>query len=262
MNKIILIIVSTLVLAGIALGIFYVNENNSSSNGGSVSNKEDTEIRNKVVQFGAELKNVSLLAPSSSLKAEMEESFGEFLTVELLQNWISNPSMALGRTTSSPWPDRIEVVEVNKLSDNKYRVEGNVIEVTSSDTPMSPAAVYPVTLTLMKVNNAWKISESIKGVYSELPKRVTIVGTWECLPHRNQSGPQTLECAIGILEDNTGKHYAVNTSLMSTYPVDYPTGSRIKIEGVLTPIEYISSETWQKYLIVGIVSATTIQEIK
>ena len=89
-----------------------------------------------------------------------------------------------------------------------------------------------------------------------MPQRRTLEGTWECLPHRDTGGPQTLECALGI-EAQDG-HYAVSTVLMSQYPVDYPTGSRVRIEGVTVPIERISTSTWQTYDIVGIINATSI----
>ena len=98
------------------------------------------------------------------------------------------------------------------------------------------------------------------GTYSEIPQRTSVTGTWECLPHRDTSGPQTMECAFGIRRED-GSHLAVSTLLMATYPVDFPTGTRVQIEGILVPIENISSDHWKKYDIDGIIDATTITKI-
>lgn len=90
------------------------------------------------------------------------------------------------------------------------------------------------------------------------PARTSLTGTWECLPHKNTSGPQTMECAFGIKTDD-GLHYGIGTSLMSAYPVDYPTGSRVRVDGIITPVEALSSI--QKYDIAGVINATSIQKI-
>ena len=92
-----------------------------------------------------------------------------------------------------------------------------------------------------------------------MPQAQTIVGYWECLPHKNTTGPQTTECAFGIAVDQSDGHLAVDTSLMSTYPVDYPTGTKLRVTGILTPVEALSSI--QKYDIDGIIRATTIEKI-
>ncbi len=91
--------------------------------------------------------------------------------------------------------------------------------------------------------------------------RMTVTGIWECLPVKDLTIPQTMECAFGVEESSSDKHYAVNTQLMSSGPVDYPTGARVKIDAVFTPVETLSSDVWKKYDIVGILSATTIQRI-
>lgn len=59
----------------------------------------------------------------------------------------------------------------------------------------------------------------------------TITGEVICLPHKDTSGPQTLECAIGIKGD-TGGNYA----LLSDDPTQtgtLPTGSKVEITGRL-----------------------------
>ena len=100
---------------------------------------------------------------------------------------------------------------------------------------------------------------SEKGPYSQIPQRKTVEGVTECLPHRNTSGPQTLECAFGIKETGTNYHYAVNLNLLAQQ-YSFETGVNISVEGVFVPIEQISTNMWQKYNIVGIISVTSLQK--
>lgn len=87
------------------------------------------------------------------------------------------------------------------------------------------------------------------------PQRTTLTGTYLCLPNTNTSGPQTLECALGIQTD-TGIYYAMDFNLLSTITPDIPTGSRISANGIVTPIEQLSSDHWKKYPVTGIFSVT------
>jgi len=219
---------------------------------GTVSNEEDSAIRTVVTEFGTKLQYVSTLAPNR--KALMEQYYAPYVAPELIALWSVDGIDALGRQTSSPWPDRIDIVEVRSLS-GRYIVEGNVLEVSST----GPAAVYPVTLTLEKRGDLWLIVKVTKGAYSELPQKQSIVGFFECLPHKDTTGPQTMECAFGIAVDQSDGHYAIDTSLMSTYPVDYPTGTKVRVTGIVTPVSHLSSV--QKYDIDGIIRATSIEKL-
>jgi len=248
-------IIGLLLLVG---GIAYVNSNPAP---GPVSNAEEAEVRALVSEFGTKLQFVPLLAPTAERKAAMESHYAPYVAPELIAAWAPEGAEALGRYASSPWPERIEIVEVRQEGRN-FVVEGNVIEITSVEagTGRAAAAVYPVTLALEKRGEGWRIVKAEKGAYSEIPHRQSIVGFWECLPHKDTSGPQTLECAFGIAVDQSDAHYAVNTALMSTYPVDYPTGTKVRVTGIVTPANQLSSP--QKYDIDGIISATVIEKIQ
>ncbi len=223
-----------------------------------VSNMEDMVIRALVAEFGTKLQEVPLLASTTARTAAMNASYSKYVAPELLAKWYPEGADALGRQTSSPWPDHIDVIEVRPLGQN-FVVEANIIEVALSQEGRVPAAVLPVRLTLEKRGDRWLIIKAEKGSYGQLPQRREIVGFWECLPVKNPNQPHTLECAFGIAVDKSDGHYAVNTSLMSTYPVDFPTGTKVKVTGVVTPVEALSSI--QKYDIDGIISATSIEKI-
>ncbi len=229
-------------------------------NSESVSNAEDQAVRNFVTDFGTKLRLVPLLAPQEERRAAMDEHYSAYVAPALLASWYPEGADALGRHTSSPWPDRIEVVEVTKTGADTYTVEGNIIEVTSAVTAAKEAAaVQPVTLTIQKSGEGYLITKAVKGSYSELPQRQTIVGYWECLPHKDTSGPQTAECAFGIAVDQSDGHFAIDTSLMETYPIDYPTGTKLRVTGIVTPANQLSGV--QKYDIDGIIRATTIEKL-
>ncbi len=90
-----------------------------------------------------------------------------------------------------------------------------------------------------------------------LPTPITISGIYTCLPKKDIGGPVTLECALGLKTD-TG-YYALDTSavLSSNYPA--LTGNEsITVEGNLVPIEMISSDRFQTYDVVGVISVEKI----
>jgi hypothetical protein len=140
---------------------------------GCVSNRnENTDESDKAVvaklveDFGSKLQLVSLLAPVDVVKKSMQDNYGNFVSPALLAKWESNLQDAPGRLTSSPWPDRIEILSNEKLSDNIYEVKGEIIEITSTEKETGGvAAKRPITLTVKKIGNQWLIDDVILGAY-------------------------------------------------------------------------------------------------
>ncbi len=244
-------IIAVLALAAIvALGIFV-----RPAPGGSVSNAEDAAIRTTIADLGSRLKNVSLLSPTAA--SDIAAEYGAYVTPELLAQWQTKPEGAPGRQTSSPWPDRIEVGALEQIGEGEvYVAQANVVEVANSDIPGAFANMYPVTIMLEKRDGRWLISDWQKESVQEPPERISAIGYWECLPHKDTSGPQTMECALGIAIDQSDGHYAISTALMSMYPVDYQTGSRVRVTGNLLPPEPNSIYTTD-----GTIWATTIEPL-
>ncbi len=92
------------------------------------------------------------------------------------------------------------------------------------------------------------------------PYRGTLTGEYVCLPHVDTEGPQTLECAAGLKTD-VGEYYALDMALMSQEHRQLSTGERISANGLITPVERLSSDHWRKYPIEGIFSVTDSLEI-
>lgn len=91
------------------------------------------------------------------------------------------------------------------------------------------------------------------------PYRATLTGEYLCLPHVDQNGPQTLECALG-LKTESGEYYAVDFMLMSQMPPKLRMGETFTASGVIAPVETLSTDHWKKYPIEGIFSVTSMAE--
>lgn len=86
-----------------------------------------------------------------------------------------------------------------------------------------------------------------------VPSPITISGTYTCLPKKNTGRPVTLECAFGLQTDQG--YYALDTTTVMTDNYPMLTGNEsITVEGTLVPIEMISSNHFQTYDIVGIIT--------
>jgi hypothetical protein len=151
MKKVIIIL---LILIIVSVGvIIYFRETAKKVNNES---QDLTEIMNLVHNFGLALKDVSLLAPNAA--EEIGEKYRDFLTPDLLSKWEASPSEALGRVTSSPWPERIEVNDIEKASDTEYLLKGSIIEMTSvEETQGGNAGKQEITINVQKINDKWLI---------------------------------------------------------------------------------------------------------
>lgn len=145
------IIIAVIVVLMALFIIYSINNENSLNN-------DNDEVIKLVEEFGSTLKNVSLLSPRDVVIQAIEENYTPYVTEQLLQNWINHPRRAPGRTTSSPWPDRIEITDVSRISDDEYFVKGRVVEITSDDST-GPAAYRPIEFIVRKTDSKWLIDK-------------------------------------------------------------------------------------------------------
>lgn len=145
-------------------------ENNQTQPPKQISQEnQEMVVENLVKEFGDKLKSVSLLAPADVVKKSMQENYSDIVSPSLLAQWQANPQEAPGRMLSSPWPDRIDIITINKLpDDNGYEVTGEIIEITSSEEVNGGvAAKRPITLVAKEVNGRWLIDAVTLGEYGE-----------------------------------------------------------------------------------------------
>lgn len=124
------------------------------------SNHED-EVQSLVEEFGKRLQLVSLLAPEDVLEESMQENYGEFVAPSLLKEWLKDPVNAPGRLTSSPWPDRIEILGTEKISEGAYEVKGEIIEVANGSDEIVERR--QITLMVEKIEGKWLINDAHIG---------------------------------------------------------------------------------------------------
>jgi len=115
--------------------------------------------------------------------------------------------------------------------------------------------VVVVLLVSFFVLNAYIYTEKQRSGEIVEPYRATLSGEYVCLPHIDESGPQTDECANGIKTD-VGEYYAVDLNLMSQSQILLVVGQNFTANGVITPIERLSTDLWKKYPVIGIFSIT------
>lgn len=150
-------VLSIIIVVGLAL---YATQKTAEQ----VDNKELVKIQAVVEGFGLRLRNVSLLAPEETVRADIEHEYGPYVDEKLITAWQLAPLDAPGRLTSSPWPARINIETITKINSSKYSVQGTMIELSSAEeTSGSIAASYPVTLTVEKIDGAWLITTYEKG---------------------------------------------------------------------------------------------------
>ena len=123
------------------------------------ADSDEAAVMKLVSDFGSKLKNVSLLAPAEAVKNSLQENYGGLASPALLAKWQNDPDNAPGRAASSPWPERIDITVVEKLSDSSYEIKGEIITMTSVEMVNGGVAgKKPVILEAEKIDNRWLIT--------------------------------------------------------------------------------------------------------
>lgn len=137
----------------------------SKNQGQEIQNNDEDTVNSLVEAFGKKLQMVSLLAPEDVLEQSMQENYGDYVSHTLLEQWLKDPINAPGRLTSSPWPDRIEIISTEKISEEAYEVKGEIIEIASAND--EAVAKRPITLVAEKIDGKWLINNAQVGEYED-----------------------------------------------------------------------------------------------
>lgn len=129
---------------------------------------DKNSVANLVTNFGKKMQIVSLLAPTDIVKKSIKENYGGLVSSGLMEKWQNDLQSAPGRMVSSPWPDRIEIISIDKTAERSYDVRGEIIEITSVEQSNGGfAAKRPITLTVEKNGDSWFITYVTVGAYLE-----------------------------------------------------------------------------------------------
>lgn len=142
--------------------------------------------------------------------------------------------------------------------------------ITSEYAPNTDQNVAPTSTENVSSTVTSSSTIKLKEALPETPVtntpaagQVAIEGTLVCLPHKDTSGPQTLECALGM-KGNDGGYYAIggrNPSVESKIG-NIPNDARIRVSGTLVPYVAVQESSLLKYGIVGLIEATSLTQLK
>jgi hypothetical protein len=116
-------------------------------------------VRAVAERFGKQMQKISVLAPPGAVRDELPKTYGGVLSPELLKDWQAHPDRVIGREGSSPWPDRIEVKQVDCATDSACRVGGDVDYITSNEVEHGGVFMRrAITLELADTAHGWRIT--------------------------------------------------------------------------------------------------------
>ncbi|HVM90350.1 MAG TPA: hypothetical protein VMU11_00435, partial [Verrucomicrobiae bacterium] len=159
-------VVALLVLAGI--GWFVWSSWKAPVSGGDIQPtpvvSDLTVVSQLVTDFGNALKNVPLSGTRDVADQAMDQNYATYLSAPLLMQWKDDPSHALGRPTSSPWPQRIEIEKLVQTNATTYDVTGDIIEITSEDLAQgTQGSRVPVHVQVQNFDGHWLITSATTG---------------------------------------------------------------------------------------------------
>jgi hypothetical protein len=121
------------------------------------------------------------------------------------------------------------------------------------------AAGYPIMESYPEQCHVPGGSTYTRVTADESPTPITLTGTYTCLPKKNTGGPVTLECAFGLKTDEGYYSLDMSSILTDNYPM--LTGNEtITVEGVLVPKAMLSSDRWQTYDVIGVISVEKVSK--
>ncbi|HEY1041568.1 MAG TPA: hypothetical protein VGE63_02485 [Candidatus Paceibacterota bacterium] len=101
---------------------------------------------------------------------------------------------------------------------------------------------------------------SAQFVSTEEP--IAVTGKVGCLPQKGDTKtPQTKECAQGM-KSTSGEYYALDVSGIPEKEFQRAQkANKINVQGLMVPVEALSSDHWHQYDIVGIIRAQMMRTV-
>src|SRR5450830_1864702 len=154
-----------LVVVVFVAGFFFWN----SINPNTIKKDEKAEVTALVETFGSKLKEVRLSDPEEMVSQEIKQAYTPFVSSNLLLDLINDPSKAPGGFASSPWPEKIEIISMEKLDSHTKQVKGKIILMTSVEVAQGGNAGETSIMLWVRNTNAkgaWLIDQLSYGEYA------------------------------------------------------------------------------------------------
>jgi hypothetical protein len=132
----------------------------TASSASSVAPADARKVARSIVErFGKQMQQISVLAPPDAVRAELPKAYGSLLSPELLATWQAHPDRIIGREGSSPWPDRIEVKQIDCATNSACHVTGDVDYVTSNEVAHGGVFMRrAIAMELTNTPHGWRIA--------------------------------------------------------------------------------------------------------
>jgi hypothetical protein len=119
----------------------------------------------------------------------------------------------------------------NKPSPNQVLLSHPTLGPNMNKTRSRPIAFIIILGIGVLAGYAGLRSGEVEAYGAAAGQTVTVTGVVVCLPHKDTSGPQTLECAFGV-KDKTGSYYGLRDE-SHRFMASIQTGKTITVTGVL-----------------------------
>jgi hypothetical protein len=160
MHKLAVMLAATIVLAACSSSQAPQQPAASSSASAPASPLTDAaEVRSLVERFGKRMQKISTLAPADAVRQEFPKVYAGLLSPELFDAWRAHPDQVVGREGSSPWPQQIEIDDIECAGGDTCHVEGRVDYITSNEVTRGGVFMRrPITLDVANTKLGWRIT--------------------------------------------------------------------------------------------------------
>lgn len=142
-------------IIAVLIGLFALGIAGYLFSGNVGQGRDERAVRSLIADFGKHMQKVSLLASDASSTIATE--YAPFVSPDLIAAWQKDPTKAPGRTTSSPWPDHIEITQMTPQGAG-YIVQGAIILMTSNEVEHGGnAGIIPVYIQVVRLDGKWQI---------------------------------------------------------------------------------------------------------
>ncbi|MDR3643127.1 MAG: hypothetical protein P4L74_05900 [Candidatus Doudnabacteria bacterium] len=136
-----------------------------------------------------------------------------------------------------------------------FEISQHVASTNIGNYPAGTVTQFNTDEILQKLQGVVNTFSFAPSTASAAPMQLIVTGTTVCLPHKNvQPGQaQTMECAIGIKEDGSGKYY----SLKNANPSIYDTNVHVQVTG---KVEIDSASIYDTSGVINVANITKLSK--